>query len=153
MDTRPADARLGDPAPDKTAGTGACRARHGDHPVLPDLPDQEVQGIARSAGPNAQRVLEGWNPLLQPERSGFVCRTARRSRVHAQPGEPVELGCFVQSTCTDGLDRKSTRLNSSHSSISYAVFCLKKKKKNISNEFSLMRQKTAKSKGILQQPT
>src|SRR5690348_18107652 len=28
-----------------------------------------------------------------------------------------------------GLDRKSTRLNSSHPSISYAVFCLKKKKK------------------------
>src|SRR3989338_10765499 len=27
----------------------------------------------------------------------------------------------------DGADRKSTRLNSSHSSISYAVFCLKKK--------------------------
>src|SRR2546427_2011542 len=30
----------------------------------------------------------------------------------------------------DGADRKSTRLNSSHSQISYAVFCLKKKKKN-----------------------
>src|SRR2546430_10025069 len=29
----------------------------------------------------------------------------------------------------DALDRKSTRLNSSHSQISYAVFCLKKKKK------------------------
>src|SRR5439155_16699084 len=29
-----------------------------------------------------------------------------------------------------GLDRKSTRLNSSHVAISYAVFCLKKKKKN-----------------------
>src|SRR5688572_32894846 len=29
------------------------------------------------------------------------------------------------------LDRKSTRLNSSHSQISYAVFCLKKKKKKI----------------------
>src|SRR5256886_5524353 len=29
---------------------------------------------------------------------------------------------------TRGLDRKSTRLNSSHSQISYAVFCLKKKK-------------------------
>src|SRR2546430_10268611 len=28
-------------------------------------------------------------------------------------------------------DRKSTRLNSSHSQISYAVFCLKKKKKSI----------------------
>src|SRR2546427_1838397 len=32
------------------------------------------------------------------------------------------------------LDRKSTRLNSSHSQISYAVFCLKKKKKKIQNE-------------------
>src|SRR4051812_49960041 len=30
-------------------------------------------------------------------------------------------------------DRKSTRLNSSHMSISYAVFCLKKKKNNTSN--------------------
>src|SRR5207248_10848671 len=29
-----------------------------------------------------------------------------------------------------GVDRKSTRLNSSHRTISYAVFCLKKKKKN-----------------------
>src|SRR3712207_8089963 len=29
-------------------------------------------------------------------------------------------------------DRKSTRLNSSHANISYAVFCLKKKKKTIS---------------------
>src|SRR2546430_2843288 len=33
-------------------------------------------------------------------------------------------------SCLDGMpqDRKSTRLNSSHSQISYAVFCLKKKK-------------------------
>src|SRR3712207_8435441 len=30
-----------------------------------------------------------------------------------------------------GWDRKSTRLNSSHANISYAVFCLKKKKRNI----------------------
>src|SRR5688572_32632728 len=38
---------------------------------------------------------------------------------------PVELGIVP-----DGRqDRKSTRLNSSHSQISYAVFCLKKKKK------------------------
>src|SRR5689334_23669296 len=33
------------------------------------------------------------------------------------------------SVVTSVIDRKSTRLNSSHSSISYAVFCLKKKKK------------------------
>src|SRR2546430_7454977 len=32
-----------------------------------------------------------------------------------------------------GIDRKSTRLNSSHSQISYAVFCLKKKKKQLKN--------------------
>src|SRR5690348_17556419 len=32
--------------------------------------------------------------------------------------------------CIVDRDRKSTRLNSSHPSISYAVFCLKKKKKN-----------------------
>src|SRR5690348_17731185 len=31
-------------------------------------------------------------------------------------------------SCVDDRDRKSTRLNSSHPSISYAVFCLKKKK-------------------------
>src|SRR5690606_41935671 len=33
-------------------------------------------------------------------------------------------------TCRRSLDRKSTRLNSSHVKISYAVLCLKKKKKN-----------------------
>src|SRR5438128_4688234 len=35
----------------------------------------------------------------------------------------------VPSLLLEGPDRKSTRLNSSHGSISYAVFCLKKKKK------------------------
>src|SRR5438477_6122548 len=51
-------------------------------------------------------------------------------------GEPAPLSydaTFVAGSC-DGPnrrgDRKSTRLNSSHMSISYAVFCLKKKKHN-----------------------
>src|SRR3712207_7560055 len=35
------------------------------------------------------------------------------------------------SQISDGADRKSTRLNSSHANISYAVFCLKKKKQVI----------------------
>src|SRR2546430_9388691 len=39
----------------------------------------------------------------------------------------IETGKFASSTGTMS-DRKSTRLNSSHSQISYAVFCLKKKK-------------------------
>src|SRR5258707_10012744 len=34
------------------------------------------------------------------------------------------------------LDRKSTRLNSSHANISYAVFCLKKKKTNTAHDIS-----------------
>src|SRR2546430_12068788 len=38
-------------------------------------------------------------------------------------------------------DRKSTRLNSSHSQISYAVFCLKKKKKNTINYHTYTLQK------------
>src|SRR2546430_12052543 len=37
-------------------------------------------------------------------------------------------------------DRKSTRLNSSHSQISYAVFCLKKKKKNQTVHNTYMQQ-------------
>src|SRR5438309_6080817 len=45
----------------------------------------------------------------------------------------VQLGTVTLDTDTTvhtrWRDRKSTRLNSSHSSISYAVFCLKKKKK------------------------
>src|SRR3989475_1918837 len=36
-----------------------------------------------------------------------------------------------------GGDRKSTRLNSSHSQISYAVFCLKKKKKRTKNHINI----------------
>src|SRR2546430_4465648 len=40
----------------------------------------------------------------------------------------VELGIFEERARCRLRDRKSTRLNSSHSQISYAVFCLKKKK-------------------------
>src|SRR2546430_8434059 len=45
-------------------------------------------------------------------------------------GKPIAgANVFWSSTSQLGPDRKSTRLNSSHSQISYAVFCLKKKKK------------------------
>src|SRR6266542_5188362 len=39
------------------------------------------------------------------------------------------------------LDRKSTRLNSSHGSISYAVFCLKKKNKNFTHLYIKKKKK------------
>src|SRR3712207_8963325 len=41
-------------------------------------------------------------------------------------------------------DRKSTRLNSSHANISYAVFCLKKKKKNINNSIKASKRNKEK---------
>src|SRR5256885_3356865 len=41
---------------------------------------------------------------------------------------PTTAGAFQETIGGGGEDRKSTRLNSSHLVISYAVFCLKKKK-------------------------
>src|SRR5437667_8155755 len=43
----------------------------------------------------------------------------------------LDVSPDCQAIRVDEKDRKSTRLNSSHITISYAVFCLKKKKKNI----------------------
>src|SRR5438309_3540240 len=49
--------------------------------------------------------------------------------VKRYPAEKVNPPEGIKSADWIKKDRKSTRLNSSHSSISYAVFCLKKKKK------------------------
>src|SRR2546430_7250571 len=56
-------------------------------------------------------------------------RDVRQEVAHRDALDDVSRGCH---TAQSGVcaDRKSTRLNSSHSQISYAVFCLKKKKKN-----------------------
>src|SRR5258707_13321784 len=57
-----------------------------------------------------------------------ICRSSRRfssSLVIALDCVSLRLGHKGQAT---DLDRKSTRLNSSHANISYAVFCLKKKR-------------------------
>src|SRR5206468_12469266 len=60
------------------------------------------------------------------------------ARLSAGPSARPEVLTLLRSprrsVKTSGLaDRKSTRLNSSHDQISYAVFCLKKKKKNYKN--------------------
>src|SRR2546430_13598434 len=62
-------------------------------------------------------------------RSGADVRIGAHARVGA--GVVLESGAVIpeRTTLTRDEDRKSTRLNSSHSQISYAVFCLKKKKK------------------------
>src|SRR5256885_5652724 len=56
--------------------------------------------------------------------------TVRRMRMSALPGSAYEAcsrSTRMRRTVAFGEDRKSTRLNSSHLVISYAVFCLKKK--------------------------
>src|SRR3712207_7906345 len=51
-----------------------------------------------------------------------------RSRFTSRPAPRAPAKIRGGGATTPGLDRKSTRLNSSHANISYAVFCLKKKK-------------------------
>src|SRR3712207_8638565 len=61
-------------------------------------------------------------PLLQPQ----IPPTAHgRPEPHVQ--HPPAVGTALLEFDRAILDRKSTRLNSSHANISYAVFCLKKK--------------------------
>src|SRR5438034_4899433 len=48
----------------------------------------------------------------------------------------IKMGGGCQGCGSADVDRKSTRLNSSHTVISYAVFCLKKKKKNKRQTYS-----------------
>src|SRR5689334_8987851 len=54
--------------------------------------------------------------------------TAIRNRPESTISVEEVMNGTVYSVAPNDDDRKSTRLNSSHSSISYAVFCLKKKK-------------------------
>src|SRR2546430_9273018 len=87
--------------------------------------------------------------IRRPPRSTLFRYTTlfRSHRAELRPAHGAELGALevlggqrfiVQLARPVGIerqpellvDRKSTRLNSSHSQISYAVFCLKKKKKN-----------------------
>src|SRR3989475_5429821 len=72
--------------------------------------------------------------VLRRKMSAYPASETTPSWIRAPPesfsptiGTPVFI---ARSITLQILDRKSTRLNSSHSQISYAVFCLKKKKKN-----------------------
>src|SRR5258708_14218991 len=78
----------------------------------------------------------GYSPNIK-ERHDFSCALFdSRGELVAQAAHiPVHLGSTPLSVraVIEHLDRKSTRLNSSHQIISYAVFCLKKKKHNTDN--------------------
>src|SRR2546430_5412885 len=80
--------------------------------------------LFRSLGDLREHQLQILEQALQPRvfcRGRVQHQASRREQV---PGLPRELG---RRHTRRSRDRKSTRLNSSHSQISYAVFCLKKK--------------------------
>src|SRR3989449_7747030 len=90
-------------------------------------PGQKAPEIQRGSHVEAEVAHDTSPPLWlippAPRREGQrVHRVLPLPRPH--PGSPTPAPPFLP-----GRDRKSTRLNSSHGYISYAVFCLKKKKK------------------------
>src|SRR5699024_11994297 len=60
-----------------------------------------------------------------------IRRVIQRPGSHQIINQVIPSHIRIRTTQKLRLDRKSTRLNSSHVSISYAVFCLKKKKQKI----------------------
>src|SRR2546428_2552795 len=74
-------------------------------------------------------------------------RSRRRPRRVPAPGS---AGGLLHRSGSSRTDRKSTRLNSSHDQISYAVFCLKKKKESVS-----LKQRASKggAKELADRPT
>src|SRR5690625_5692398 len=73
-----------------------------------------------SAIDDRSRVV--YSEILNDERKETAAEFCERANAYF-----TSLGITVRQVLTDNGDRKSTRLNSSHVAISYAVFCLKKK--------------------------
>src|SRR5262245_65241722 len=86
--------------------------------------------LFRSFSVTPTRIQSGFNGQNEYEvREAWIVRSGKRSDLFFGRQFITDLGALR----IDGLrvDRKSTRLNSSHLGISYAVFCLKKKKQLI----------------------
>src|SRR2546428_14126296 len=110
---------------------GPTQGRHGKaSDPRPDDAEWE-QGLDLRAGRSQHDGPGGLHgTCFRALRPGAVPGPAHEGAADTRPGEQV-----VPHARTDiqRLDRKSTRLNSSHDQISYAVFCLKKKKKHSYN--------------------
>src|SRR5690606_14298057 len=80
--------------------------------------------------------VEGGGHIITAGESGtYPYHHGQRRRHRSHPVPPGRAGGRGGGRARGGgLDRKSTRLNSSHVKISYAVFCLKKKKKRIRDD-------------------
>src|SRR2546430_3128898 len=75
------------------------------------------------------RSVGGDLPQMGERRAGRLCFLRQGSAFRRATSGAGRGRRFAQPVLRVRRDRKSTRLNSSHSQISYAVFCLKKKKK------------------------
>src|SRR2546430_13055085 len=78
-------------------------------------------------------TLFPYTTLFRSRRENTACKSVSGGLLCAESALSKDrMTHFRPYLCGSGRsrDRKSTRLNSSHSQISYAVFCLKKKKKN-----------------------
>src|SRR5690348_17678237 len=83
--------------------------------------------LFRSSSGGTAVGARGIRPQRCPSGCGRRATVAGDRPEHGRQVDPDPAGGLVGGDGTE--DRKSTRLNSSHPSISYAVFCLKKKKK------------------------
>src|SRR5688572_31986653 len=90
--------------------------------------DLTVTGVQTCALPICERGADALE-LTHRGSDSALGRPGSSSRAAHDVGRPER-----ESLGVDEADRKSTRLNSSHSQISYAVFCLKKKKKKKKNK-------------------
>src|SRR6266511_4655432 len=90
----------------------------------------------------ASRSRQPQSPSMStiPNRQARCCRPSACGCESARGSRPVGTG-GMGGTCLGLRDRKSTRLNSSHVKSSYAVFCLKKKKKHKKNTKKKIKKK------------
>src|SRR5215510_15465536 len=114
------------------------------------LADQHAQHVGDEGGLgfafDLQRALK-----LEEHPSAALRLGCGEERAHAHTcarldrrNEPDLVQSVIERTRGIRRNRKSTRLNSSHVAISYAVFCLKKKKKNTQNTIDKKKNKTQK---------
>src|SRR5713226_10015377 len=90
-------------------------------------PGLEHRHVAPDLAPEPEPVLSGADPrTLLPAAHDLALHHEHLPRVGAEGQERLDVPPRLPA---ERGDRKSTRLNSSHPSISYAVFCLKKKNK------------------------
>src|SRR2546422_1533392 len=73
-------------------------------------------------------TLFPYTTLFRSRQTSCRARSSKTKRLSAAHSRWIKTGMFLRVAKVEGtIDRKSTRLNSSHGYISYAVFCLKKK--------------------------